>query len=188
MSDDTAAIDGAKAYFNDGRCSGHQQYNGRYCRDVVGPDQWCINCAGLMLLRALKAHLEAPAVAPPEIVDELIECADAIQTWREDDDAGTGDAIPLICDAEELLRKAADLLASSGPSSPRSPEVMPPVVHPALKELEQRLKQIRADVQPGRRGASTDDARFLLQIIDVLAGSRVAPPGETKNEKDDLTR
>lgn len=44
----------ARAYFNAGRCSGHYQFNGRYCRHVAGPERWCIFCAGYMLLDALE--------------------------------------------------------------------------------------------------------------------------------------
>ena len=47
------AIEGSRAYFNRGRCSGHSQFNGRYCRDVAGPERWCIHCAGFVLLDAL---------------------------------------------------------------------------------------------------------------------------------------
>lgn len=49
------ALEGAEAFFGEGRCSGHAQFNGRYCRDVAGPERWCINCAGLMLLREVRA-------------------------------------------------------------------------------------------------------------------------------------
>ena len=43
------------AYFDKGRCSGHAQFNGRYCRDAAGPERWCIHCAGLMLLARAEA-------------------------------------------------------------------------------------------------------------------------------------
>jgi hypothetical protein len=57
------AIEGTRAYFDKGRCSGHSQFNGRYCRDVAGPEQWCIHCAGFMLLSALTdAHARAQAL------------------------------------------------------------------------------------------------------------------------------
>jgi len=47
-------------YFNAGRCSGHDQFNGRYCRDAAEPRRWCIHCAGFWLQQQV-----APA-APPQ--------------------------------------------------------------------------------------------------------------------------
>jgi hypothetical protein len=47
-------------YWSEGRCSGHGQFNGRYCRDAAGPERWCINCAGYVQeqqLRAAKAEI-----------------------------------------------------------------------------------------------------------------------------------
>lgn len=70
----------ASAYFDKGRCSGHAQFNGRYCRDAAGPDRWCIHCAGFMLISGLttltrerdEARAERDdmrrAVAPPTLV------------------------------------------------------------------------------------------------------------------------
>lgn len=55
MTDPLRARLAAENYFNAGRCSGHAQFNGRYCRDAAGPEQWCIHCAGFMLLAALDA-------------------------------------------------------------------------------------------------------------------------------------
>jgi len=49
------ALKVAGPYFNDGRCSGHHQFNGRYCRDAATSRRWCIHCAGFMLLQALLA-------------------------------------------------------------------------------------------------------------------------------------
>lgn len=43
----------AANYFDKGRCSGHAQFDGRYCRDAAGPEQWCIHCAGFLLLTLL---------------------------------------------------------------------------------------------------------------------------------------
>ncbi len=43
-----------RAFFDVGRCSGHDQFNGRYCRDVVGPEQWCIHCCGFMLQQRIE--------------------------------------------------------------------------------------------------------------------------------------
>ena len=56
-------------YFGKGRCSGHDQFNGRYCRDAAGPEQWCIHCAGYMLLTRLRA-----ASPPPETPQRAATC------------------------------------------------------------------------------------------------------------------
>lgn len=64
MSD--KAFEGARAYFSEGRCSGHNQFNGRYCRDVAGPERWCIHCAGFMLVAALTAAHEREAALRKE--------------------------------------------------------------------------------------------------------------------------
>ncbi len=52
----------AAHYFDKGRCSGHDQFNGRYCRDAAGPERWCIHCAGFMLLSAALASSSLPPV------------------------------------------------------------------------------------------------------------------------------
>ena len=49
------AMEGTRAYFSAGRCSGHSQFNGRYCRDSAGPERWCIHCAGFVLMSDLAA-------------------------------------------------------------------------------------------------------------------------------------
>jgi hypothetical protein len=46
-------LNAARTYFDKGRCSGHDQFNGRYCRDAAGWEQWCIHCTGFKLLEAL---------------------------------------------------------------------------------------------------------------------------------------
>lgn len=62
-------IAAARTYFDKGRCSGHEQFNGRYCRDVAEPYRWCIHCAGFMLLELAVAAL-TPTPAPQEEMTE----------------------------------------------------------------------------------------------------------------------
>ena len=53
----SAAGKAASHYFHEGRCSGHSQFKGNYCRDAAPWDRWCIHCAGLVLLRDWKKLL-----------------------------------------------------------------------------------------------------------------------------------
>jgi hypothetical protein len=62
----------ASAYFDKGRCSGHHQFNGRYCRDVAPPEQWCIHCAGFKLLDQVAA-----------LSASLAEKDSALVEWRQ---------------------------------------------------------------------------------------------------------
>lgn len=100
-----AVLKAAEHYFHDGRCSGHDQWNGRYCRDVAGWERWCIHCAGLMLLRThaetlrlwqeqdavlqqLAAlvddeHVTDPAGVARAITDALGMAEDAVTQWRD---------------------------------------------------------------------------------------------------------
>lgn len=50
MKEQDDVLSAARHYFDKGRCSNHQQYNGRYCRDAGPWQRWCIHCAGLRLL------------------------------------------------------------------------------------------------------------------------------------------
>ena len=71
-----------RAYFNKGRCSGHEQFNGRYCRDVAGPDRWCIHCCGFMLQQQL-AEAQRSIIAPTTLTAAahmLRACADYIES------------------------------------------------------------------------------------------------------------
>lgn len=74
MSDKTLtpeenALEGARAYFGPGRCSGHAQFNGRHCRVSAGPEQWCIHCAGNMLVAAITAAHERESACAPYLKD-----------------------------------------------------------------------------------------------------------------------
>ncbi len=64
-------------YFNQGRCSGHSQFNWRYCRDVAGPEQWCINCAGFMLLEQLTSETQARQQAERDLQEYQAKLGDA---------------------------------------------------------------------------------------------------------------
>jgi hypothetical protein len=59
----------ARHYFDKGRCSGHDKFNGKYCRDAAGPERWCIHCAGFMLLTAFEAALSSSARSSQETHD-----------------------------------------------------------------------------------------------------------------------
>jgi len=65
QADILAAI--SMTFFGSGRCSGHDQFNGRYCRDVAGPERWCIHCAGLWLLDQVASVSAALASKDREI-------------------------------------------------------------------------------------------------------------------------
>jgi hypothetical protein len=60
-------------FFNKGRCSGGGQWNGRYCRDMTGPEGWCINCAGFMLQRALLKLASPPPDEPAQSEWETVK-------------------------------------------------------------------------------------------------------------------
>lgn len=91
MSDKTLtpeenALEGARAYFGPGRCSGHAQFNGRHCRVSAGPEQWCIHCAGNMLVAALTAAHERESACAPYLKDGETP-SECIERNRKDIDA-----------------------------------------------------------------------------------------------------
>ncbi len=53
---------------------------------------------------------QGSGTATRQLIERLRKTANGISIWRDDERQGAGDAIPLICDAEELLTAAADLL------------------------------------------------------------------------------
>jgi len=52
---------------------------------------------------------------PAALIAALRAQAEDIKAWREDDNEGSGAAIALACDAEDLLLEAADALAADAP-------------------------------------------------------------------------
>lgn len=79
----TAAMEGTRAYFGEGRCSGHAQFNGRYCRDVAGPERWCIHCAGYMLVAAIKAFAVCTEHVDKAVDRDCLVCALTAAAERE---------------------------------------------------------------------------------------------------------
>lgn len=155
MTDDLrAAVLAARSYFNEGRCSGHDQFNGRCCREAAGPERWCIHCAGFMLLQALAA-LPVPATKPTEHTlmlqfgrflsqDEWREVADKAWTvphvrgLRADAVVGAS-APPLIAahsksEYRRLVAQGAGVAPPAPPVwNPTCPECGEPVTAPGEK-------------------------------------------------------
>src|SRR5262249_61368651 len=84
-------LDAARNYFDKGRCSGHAQFNGRYCRDAADSTRWCIHCAGFMLLSLVQqqatdlAHMIEPLKASddPEEAEAVRMTAEYVLMTRQ---------------------------------------------------------------------------------------------------------
>lgn len=103
-------------YFHEGRCTGgSDRWNGRYCRDAAGPEEWCINCAGFVLqqrLTTLQGALKAKAEAWEQKADRYE--ADGQEMAR---DAGVGVVHPAEWEASRLRDCAAEVRALLTPSA-----------------------------------------------------------------------
>jgi hypothetical protein len=145
-------------YFSEWQCSGHGQFNGRYCRDAAGPDRWCINCAGIMLRRALVAAesaldeaRKARDIGYTEREQQFLAVVDGLKDWQRRacqaiEQAITNDDGLDGLDGEALLREV-----SYWPSPVR---VDPPAQGTAKTTKDTRIGQ--PDAVPSPQHAPTD--------------------------------
>lgn len=102
------ALEGARAYFGPGRCSGHAQFNGRHCRVSAGPEQWCIHCAGNMLVAALTAAHERETALREENERLVQVCRD----WSDTTDAN----VTALAEAQREIEKWKVIASENGSS------------------------------------------------------------------------